>query len=112
MGEDRPPRRSGPRPRNRQHSEPVQQQQQALTVHLHHLDDAKCVAEAMRLDDSSVTQSEDGWIVSVLTSTLKLADVLSALRDCLVEQQIPLVRVTIDGKTYAMEAAPGPSRAS
>jgi hypothetical protein len=81
-------------------------QHQDLTVHLHHLDDAKCVAEALRLDDGSVAQSEDGWIVSVMTSTVELADVLSALRDCLVEQQIRLVRVTLDGKTYAMEAAP------
>jgi hypothetical protein len=82
-------------------------QQQDLTVHLHNLDDAKCVAEALQLDDNSMAQSEDQWIVNVTTSTLDLADVLSALRDCLVEQQVRLVRVTIDGKTYAMEAAPG-----
>jgi hypothetical protein len=82
--------------------------QQELAVHVHQLDDAKCVAEALRLDDSAVAQYKDGWIVTVPTSTLELADVLSALRDCLVEQQIPLVRVAIDGKAYAMEAVPAP----
>lgn len=55
--------------------------QQELAVHLHHLDDVKCVAEALHLDDSSVAQSEDGWIVNVETSTVELALALSALRD-------------------------------
>jgi hypothetical protein len=86
--------------------------QQELAVHLHQLDDAKCVADALRLDDSSVAQSDDGWIVNVEASTVELADVLSALRDCLVEQKIPLVRVAIDGKTYAMEATPRPEAAT
>jgi len=82
--------------------------QQELLVHVRHLDDAHCVAESLRLDDSSVAQSEGGWIVNVETSTVELTDVLSALRNCLVENDIPLVRVEIDGKTYAMEAAPMP----
>jgi hypothetical protein len=76
-----------------------------LAVHLHHLADAKCVAEALGQDDDAVEPSDQGWTVSVQSSR-ELAEVLSALHACLAENDIRLVRVTIDGSTYAMEAQP------
>jgi hypothetical protein len=44
--------------------------------------------------------------VTVVPSSRQLAEVLSALHACLAENDIRLVRVTIDGNTYAMEAPP------
>lgn len=80
--------------------------QEELAVHLHHLEDAKCVAETLGQGDASVTPSKTGWTVTVVPSSRQLAEVLSALHACLAENDIRLVRVTIDGNTYAMEAPP------
>jgi hypothetical protein len=77
-----------------------------LLVHLHQLKDAKCVAEALGQGDASVTPSKTGWTVSVVPPSRQLAEILSALQACLAENDIRLVRVTIDGNTYAMESAP------
>jgi hypothetical protein len=35
--------------------------QEELAVHLHHLEDAKCVAETLGQGDASVTPSKTGW---------------------------------------------------
>ena len=75
-----------------------------LAVHLHHLRDAKCVAEALGQDNDAVEPSDQGWTVSVAQSSRELTEVLSALHACLAENEIRLVRVTIDGSTYAMES--------
>lgn len=83
--------------------------QEKLAVHLHHLEDANCVAEALGQDEASVIPSKTGWTVSVVPSTRKLREILSALHACLVENDIRFVRVTIDGKTYAMESTPAVS---
>jgi hypothetical protein len=77
-----------------------------LAVRLHHLKDAKCVAEALEQDDDAVKPSEEGWTVSVVPSSRELAEILSALHACLAENDIRLVRVSIDGSTYAMEPPP------
>ena len=76
-----------------------------LAVHVHHLEDAKCVADALGQGDASVMPSKTGWTVSVVPSSRQLAEVLSALHACLAENDIRMVRVTIDGSTYAMESA-------
>jgi hypothetical protein len=78
--------------------------QEELAVHLHHLKDAKCVADALGQGDASVIPSKTGWTVSVVPSSRKLTEVLSALHTCLADNEIRLVRVTIDGSTYAMES--------
>jgi hypothetical protein len=80
--------------------------QEELAVHLHHLEDAKCVAEALGQEDDAIAPSEAGWTVSVGSSTPGLPEILSALHACLAENDIRLVRVTIDGSTYAMESPP------
>jgi hypothetical protein len=77
-----------------------------FSVHLHHLKDAKCVADALGQGDASVIPSKTGWTVSVFPSSRQLAEILNALQTCLAEDDIRLVRVTIDGNTYAMESAP------
>ena len=80
--------------------------QDELAVHLHHLKDAKCVADALGQGDASVIPSKTGWTVSVVPSSRQLAEILSALHACLAENDIRLVRVTIAGSTYAMESPP------
>ena len=80
--------------------------QEQLAVHLHHLKDAKCVADALGQGDASVIPSKTGWTVSVVPSSRELTEVLSALHTCLADNEIRLVRVTIDGSTYAMESPP------
>jgi hypothetical protein len=80
--------------------------QEELAVHLHHLEDAKCVADALGQGDASVIPSKTGWTVSVVPSSRELTEVLSALHTCLADNEIRLVRVTIDGSTYAMESPP------
>ncbi|HET9675728.1 MAG TPA: hypothetical protein VFP31_13140 [Gaiellaceae bacterium] len=91
--------------------------QEELAVHLHHLKDAKCVADALGQGDASVIPSKTGWdasvipsktgwTVSVVPSSRQLAEILNALHACLAENDIRLVRLTIDGSTYAMESPP------
>ena len=81
-------------------------QREEFAVHLHRLEDAKCVAEALGQGDASVTPSKTGWTVSVFPSSRPLPEILGALHACLAENEIPLARVTIDGNTYAMESPP------
>ena len=64
--------------------------QEELAVHLHTLEDARCVADALGQGDASVISSETGWTVSVVPSSRQLAEILSALH----------------GNTYAMESPP------
>jgi hypothetical protein len=77
-----------------------------LAVHLHHLKDAKCVAEALGQDDDAIEPSDEGWTVGVVQSSRELTEILSALHACLADNEIRLVRVTVDGSTYAMESPP------
>jgi hypothetical protein len=80
--------------------------QEEVAVHLHHLKDAKCVADALGQGDASVIPSKTGWTVSVVPSSRQIAEILNALHACLTENDIRLVRLTIDGNTYAMESPP------
>jgi hypothetical protein len=66
--------------------------QEELAVHLHHLKDAKCVAEALGQGDASVIPSKTGWTVSVFPSSRQLAEILSALQACLANSEIRTVR--------------------
>jgi hypothetical protein len=78
---------------------------QPLVVHLRLPEDAECVAQALAVYPVSVEGSGDAWDVHVGISSGSLGDVLTALHECLLENEIRQVRVTVDGKTYAMEAA-------
>ena len=76
-----------------------------LVVHLRSEPDADCVAEALAAHAPSVAETSDGWEVHVPVGP-RIGELLSALQACLVENDISLVRLTLDGKTYAMEPVP------
>ena len=79
---------------------------QPFVVHLRREADAECVAEALTRYRVHIEQSRHTWDVHVDLRSRSLGDVLTALHSCLVENEIARVHVTVDGKTYAMEAAP------
>jgi hypothetical protein len=76
-----------------------------LVVHLRRREHAECVAEALKVYPVRVEEAGEAWDVHVGIWSRSLGDVLTALHECLLENEIPQVRVTVDGKTYAMEAA-------
>jgi hypothetical protein len=78
---------------------------QPVVVHLWSEADAECVREALASQGASVEETDTGWNVHVDIRSRWLGDVLTALHACLVENEIPRVRVTVDDKTYAMEVA-------
>jgi hypothetical protein len=76
-----------------------------LIVHVRSKDDAECVANALAEWGTRVEGKGWRWDVYVESRSLAIGEVLSALHRCLGDNDIPLVRVTIDGRTYAMELA-------
>ena len=58
----------------------------------------------MSEDEARVEQAGERWDVHVRIPAGGLNTILSALHDCLVANDITMVRLTIDDKTYAMEA--------
>jgi hypothetical protein len=73
-----------------------------LLVHLRHQLDADCVAEALAGHSPTVAEATGGWEVHVPIGT-RIGEILTALQACLIENNIRVVRLTLDGKTYAME---------
>ncbi len=79
---------------------------QPLVIHLQRQEDAECVARALAQHRSTVDAQVRGWDVHVDIRS-RLNDVLLALHECLVENDISVVHVRIDNRTYAMEPMPG-----
>lgn len=52
---------------------------------------------------SSVERKGPGWDVTVASRASAIGVVLTALHECMAENEIRLVRVTVGGHTYAME---------
>ena len=78
---------------------------QPLLIHLHSQRDVDCVVRALAAHSSAVDATVEGWDVHVDIRSRSLGDVLSALHECLVENEITLVRIKIDDRTYLMEPA-------
>jgi len=72
---------------------------------------AKCIAEALNEYGSEVESEGKRWGVHLSASTPpELTAVLAALKICLDENAIALVKITVDGQAYAMEGtASGPA---
>jgi hypothetical protein len=66
--------------------------------------DAECVAEALGAFGCDVAEASGTWKVTVSRPDLPLAPVLSALEQCLGDNGIASVKVSLDGRTYVMEA--------
>jgi hypothetical protein len=79
---------------------------QPFVIHLQRQEDADCVARALAAYSSAVDAAVKGWDVHVDIRSRSLGDVLSALHQCVVENEIKLVRIKIDDRTYLMEPAP------
>ena len=79
---------------------------QPLVIHLRSENDADCVARALAAYPSAMEATVTGWEVHVDIRSRSLGDVLSALHDCINENEIKLVRITIDNRSYLMEPAP------
>ena len=79
---------------------------QPLVIHLRSQEDADCVAGALAASASAVDATVTGWDVHVEIRSRSLGDVLSALHECLSENEIKLVRIEIDDRSYLMEPAP------
>jgi hypothetical protein len=77
-----------------------------LIVHVQRAIDATCVAEALAEWGTRVERTGSRWDINVESRSLAIGDVLSTLHKCLANNHIPLVRVTIEGRTYAMEQTP------
>jgi hypothetical protein len=79
---------------------------QPFVVQLNSQEDAECVARALAAFSSAAEATISGWEVHVDIRSRSLGDVLSALHECVVENEIKLVRIKIDDRTYLMEPAP------
>ena len=71
-----------------------------LIVHVPREQDAACIAEALAEWDTSVKQTDSQWDVHVESRSLAIGELITTLHKCLAENDIPLVNVTIDGRTY------------
>ena len=83
---------------------------QPLVIHLRSQEDADCVARALAAYPSAVDATVTGWDVHVDIRSRSLGDVLTALHECIVENEIKLVRIKIDDRSYLMEPAPSDER--
>lgn len=71
-----------------------------LIVHVQREQDATCIAEDLAEWGTSVEQRDSEWDVQVESRSLVIGELITALHKCLAENDIPLVNVTIDGRTY------------
>jgi hypothetical protein len=66
--------------------------------------DAECISKALLDYVSEVEKEGKRWTVQVSApSAHELAALVTALKTCLDENAIALVKVTVDGRAYAME---------
>jgi len=66
--------------------------------------DAECISEALIEYGSEVEREGEHWTVHVFAQTApEVTAVVAALKNCLDENAIALVKVSIDGQAYAME---------
>jgi hypothetical protein len=67
--------------------------------------DAECVADALHEYSPEVEHDEVDWavVISAPSEGAMVTDLLSALKQCLDEQEIPSVKVTIAERSYVME---------
>ena len=79
---------------------------QPVVIHLQRNEDADCIARALAVHGSGVDAKVEGRDVEVDIMSRSLGDVLSALHECMVENEIRLVRIQIDDSTYLMEPEP------
>lgn len=71
-----------------------------LIVHVQREQDAACIADGLAEWGTRVEQRDSGWDVHVKSRSLAIGELITALHQCLAENDIPLVSVTIDGRTY------------
>jgi hypothetical protein len=79
---------------------------QPFVIHLHRQEDADCVVRALAGYSSAAEATVQGWDVHLDLRSRSVGDALSALHECVVENEIKLVRITIDDTTYLMEPSP------
>jgi hypothetical protein len=80
-----------------------------LQVATESLEDAECIADALAKHEPQIECVDGSWVL-VLTTTSErvvLPALLGALKACLDEHAIPMVKVTLDGRTYTMQGALG-----
>ena len=71
-----------------------------LIVHMQREEDAACIAQDIADWGTSVEQRDSEWDVRVESRSLAIGELITTLHTCLAENDIPLVSVTIDGRTY------------
>ena len=71
-----------------------------LIVHVQREQDAACIADALSAWGTTVEQKASEWDVHVESRSLAIGELITALHECLAENTIPHVSVTIDGRTY------------
>jgi hypothetical protein len=71
-----------------------------LIVHVQHEQDAACIADGLAEWGTSVEQRDSEWDVHVESRSLAIGELIVVLHKCLAENDISLVNVTIDGRTY------------
>jgi hypothetical protein len=71
-----------------------------LIVHVQREEEATRIAEDLAEWGTSVEQRDSEWDVQIASRSLAIGELITALHKCLAENDIPLVSVTIDGRTY------------
>jgi len=71
-----------------------------LIVHVPSQEDAACIADDLAEWDTAVEQNGSQWNVHVKSRSLAIGELITTLHQCLADNEIPLVSVTIDGRTY------------
>jgi hypothetical protein len=65
--------------------------------------DAKCISDALLAYESKFERDGEHWVVHFSATAPDLPAVLTALKECLEENEIAMVKVLVDERAYAME---------
>ena len=68
--------------------------------------DATCISDALNEYGSELEGDGRSWTIHLSASELELTAVLKALKDCLDENEIAMVKVMVADRAYAMEGTP------
>jgi len=85
----------------------IQQVDSGLRIGIGRHEDAQCVADALSQYGSRIEHEEEAWAVVIPPPPegSMVNDLLTALKACLDENEIPSVRVAVDDQSYVMEGS-------
>ena len=85
---------------------PGRERAAAMLIEVGSKDEAECVAAALKNFGSELVNPGGNWRV-IVQDDVELAPLIPALGECLRDNRIPAVKVSVGNRKYVMQIKPG-----